>query len=165
MITPCILQSDFNTALKGAIIEEQKDEHNMNQGIIHSIEQITQERLRTICNVTDTESIKNQIVSMERMVREVEKNIISYIAPQINPHENVWFFRFWVKQWKLVQSAIFEELYRLYTFRHWTNEADIMEEKMTNISNEWKTYIIVEYGRNMENKELFIQRISLKETK
>ncbi len=164
MIPSCILQSDISSELIGTFTEV-RNENDMNHGIIRTIGIVTRERLKTICKVTDTEYIKKQLIPIEQIAREKEKNIISYFAKQIEPHQSVGFFRFWVKQWQLVQSTIFEELYRLYALRHWTDEADYMEEKMTNLENEWKSYIIVEYGRNMKNKELFIQRIFLKETK
>ena len=88
MITPCILQSDFNSELIGTFAEA-RTENDMNSGIVQTIETVTRERLKTVCKTTDGEYIKNQLISVEQMAQDIEKNIISYIAPQIKPHENV----------------------------------------------------------------------------
>lgn len=164
MIPPCILQSDFNSELIGTFAEA-RTENDMNHGIVQTIEIVTRERLETVCKATDAEYIKNQLIPIEHMARDIEKNIITYISPQIKPHENVWFFRFWVKWWRLVESTVFQELYILYSFRHGIEEADHLRELLSDTANEWKAYIIIEYGRNEKNSELFIQRIFLRETK
>lgn len=165
IIPPCILQSDFSSATMGAFTEEIKDERGINQGIVRSIEATVRERARTICKATDKVYIENELISIRDVAQEMEKSILSYFASQIEPDEIGGFFQFWVRQWRFVKSNVFQELHILYTLRHWTEEAEHLRELLSDPANEGKFYLTVTYGRNMNNKELFIQEISLKEIK
>jgi hypothetical protein len=95
MIPPCVLQSDFGAELIGSFAEI-KNENDLNPGIVKTIETVTRERLRTICKTTDKKYIHDQLAPIDEISREIEKDILSYFAKNIEPHETVGFIRFGV---------------------------------------------------------------------